>query len=477
VQRHPIVGLVLPVLIAVACQVIAPSPASAQGAAPGAGGIFIPKPRGSEDSFDPNAVAAAQAGATVFGRTGDRLTGSVNSIANGVVRFSGPFFDQEVGLLTEDIRDIQFPDRGVIESGRDLVILTNDDRVFGKVEGMTPTDVAFESTTLGFLKINKHYIKQMWFQGSVDALARTDFAAGLPSPLQVAGGWQIASGALRLSAPFSATLPLDQSGGVTVVMDFVRMGPTWRLSLFADQPGTAEGETPVRAGPRGGIEGNALLLALAQNGYSITAWKGADAQHAPIVAGLPAKPAEAQEIRFAYDPATTDVKLWVNGQLVSETKAPTGPKQGRYIVFSSFRDNCELKSFAVLQDVVAPAKVVEEADPKYETIFYQSGERSIHAQSTELADGVFTVKTTFSDKQPLSVPAGKVVSISIGKAARETLPPLEHPVQICLPRSLLTVDLVELTAKTAVARSPYLGDIKVVRDAIQSMRFLAPAPL
>ena len=117
----------------------------------------------------------------------------------------------------------------------------------------------------------------------------------------------------------------------------------------------------------------------------------------------------------------------------------------------------------------------EDADPKYETIVYQNGER-MHAQSIELADGVFTVKTTFSDK-PLSVPAEKVVSISIGKTGRETLPPPEHPVQICLPKSLLTVELVELTARTAVARSPYLGDIKIVRDTIQSLRFLTPALL
>ena len=232
----------------------------------------------------------------------------------------------------------------------------------------------------------------------------------------------------------------------------------------------------MRTGARGapGIEGNALTLALAQNGYSSPPGK-ARTRAATIASGLPAKPAETQEIRFAYDPATTDVKLWVNGQIVNESKAPAAaPKQGKYVVFSSFRDNCDLKSFAVLEGVVAPAKVIEEADPNYETIFYQSGERNLHAKSTELADGVFTVKTTFSDK-PLSVPAEKVVSISMGKAGRETLPPPEHPVQICLPRSLLTVDLVELTAKTAVAKSPYLGDIKIVRDVIQSVRFLAPA--
>ena len=86
-QRHAIAGFVLPLAVAAACQLFAASPASAQ--APGApgGGIFVPKPRGSEDSFDPNAAPAAQLGTTIFGRAGDRLTGSVNSIANGVVRF------------------------------------------------------------------------------------------------------------------------------------------------------------------------------------------------------------------------------------------------------------------------------------------------------------------------------------------------------------------------------------------------------
>jgi hypothetical protein len=477
VQRHPVVGLVFPAVVAVACQLFAVNPAPAQSSGASGADIFIPKPRGSEDSFDPNAVPAAQAGATIFGRSGDRLTGSVNSIANGVVRFSGPFFDQEVGIFTEEIRDIQFRAGGAVESGRDLVVLTNDDRLFGKVQGMTPADIAFDSTAAGFLKISKRCIKQMWFQGSADAIARTNFAAGHPSPLQIdRGGWQIAGGALRISSlPFTATLPLEQSSAVTVVMEFARMGQGWSLSLFADEPGRGDSEMPARNGQRGGspVEGNALTLALAQDGYSITAWKGPDQQRSAIATGLPAKPAETRDLRFAYDPATAEVKLWVNGQIVNQTKAPDAPKRGKYVVFNAFRDNCDLKSFAVLEGVVAPGKVIEDADPNYETIFYQSGER-MHAQSIELADGAFTVKTNFSDK-PISVPAEKVVSVSIGQAKRETLPPPEHPVQICLPKSLITVDLVELTARTAVAKSPYLGDIKIVRDAIQSLRFLAPA--
>jgi hypothetical protein len=478
VQRHAIVGFVLPAAIAVACQVFAASPAAAQSpGAPGAG-IFVPKPRGSEDSFDPNAVPVAQLGTTISGRSGDRLTGSVNSIANGVVRFSGPFFDQEVGIFTEAIRDIQFPAVvGSVESGRDLVILTNDDRLFGKIEGMTPTDIAFDSPSVGFIKISKRCIKQMWFQGSVDALARTNFTTGQPGPLQIdRGGWQIAGGALRInSSPFTATVPLDQSSAVTAVIEFARMGQSWSLSLFADDPGRGDSEMPLRNGPRNGfgVEGNAMILGLAQNGYSIVALKATDQQHNAIVSGLPAKPAETQEVRFAYDPATADVKLWVNGQIVNETKAPAGPKQGKYVVFNTFRDTCDLKSLSVLEGVVAPGKVREDADPNSETVFYQSGER-MHAQSIELADGAFTVKTNFSDK-PLSVPAEKVVSVSTSKAERETLPPPEHPVQICLPKSIMTVDLVELTAKTAVARSPYLGDLKIVRDAIQSLRFLAPS--
>ena len=115
----------------------------------------------------------------------------------------------------------------------------------------------------------------------------------------------------------------------------------------------------------------------------------------------------------------------------------------------------------------------EDTDPNYTTIVYQNGQR-MHAEKVALADGVFTIKTTFSD-QPLSVPAEKVASISMSESGRETLPPPGQPVQICLPKSLITVDLTELNARMAVAKSPYLGDIKIARDAIQSLRFLAPA--
>jgi hypothetical protein len=476
VQRQPVVGLILAVVLG--GQVLAANPAAAPSSGAPGPGIFVPKPRGSEDSLDPNAAVGAQTGATVIGRSGDRLTGSVNSIANGVVRFSGPFFDKEVGILTAGIRDIQFPARGGAESGRDMVVLTNDDRIFGRVQGMTATDLAFDSATAGFLKINNRYVKQIGFQGAAGALARTNFAGGQPSPLQIAaGGWQINGGTMRFGPVAMATLPLEQSAAVTAVIQFGRMGQTWGLSLFADQPGKGEGElnqqSPRAPGGAIGVEGRALTLALARNnGYSVTSWKGSG-QRSAVISGLPAKPGEAQEVRFAYDPATTEVKLWVNNQIVNESKAPDGPKQGRYVVFS-VQDFCDVKSFAVLEGVVAPAKASEEADPNNETVLYRNGER-MHAEKVTLADGVFTIKTTFSE-QPLSVPAQKVASINMRQANRETLPPPEQPVQVCLPKSLITVELVELTAKSAVARSPYLGQIQIARDAIQSLRFVAPTP-
>ncbi len=311
----------------------------------------------------------------------------------------------------------------------------------------------------------------------MDALARTHFDSGQPGPLQIdRGGWQIAGGALRISSsPFTATAPLDQSGAVTAVIEFARMGRDWSLSLFADQPGRGDSEMPSRGGPRGGfgVEGDALILGLAQNGYSIVALKAADQQHPRSSPAFPRSPRTPRKSasRTIRPPPTSGSGSTASS--INETKAPTAPKQGKYVVFSTYRDNSDLKSFSVLEGVAAPGKVREETDPNLETVFYQSGER-MHAKSVELADGAFTVRTNFSDK-PLSVPAEKVVSVSTSGAERETLTPPEHPVQICLPKSLITVDLVELTDKTAVARSPYLGDIKIVREAIQSLRFLAPS--
>jgi hypothetical protein len=476
VHRYRVVGLVITVVIAAGCSLFAVNPASAQGSGAPDSGIFVPKPRGSEDSLDPNA-AVAQPGAVVLGRSGDRLTGTVNRIANGVLLFSGPFLDREVGIFTTAIRDIQFPARGGVENGPDLIVLTNDDRIFGKVQGMTSTDVAFDSASVGFLKINSRQIKEMRFQGGVGGLAHTDFAGGHATPLLITGGgWQVGGGVLRLSPPAQATLALEQSGAVTVVMDFARMGRLWSLSLFADQPGKEDGESSpsqVNLRPNGilGARGHALTLALAQNGYSITAWKGAS-QRSTVISGLPARPGEAQEVRIAYDPATTEVKLWINGQVLNETKAPGAPKLGKYIVFSA-QDSCDLKSLAAFDGIAVPGTAGKDADPNHETIVYQGGER-MRAETIALADGVFSVQTTFSEK-PLSVPAGKVTAILMSQAGRETPPPPEHPVQIGLPKSLITVELVELTAKTATAKSPYLGDIRIARDAIQSLRFLEPA--
>jgi len=78
--------------------------------------------------------------------------------------------------------------------------------------------------------------------------------------------------------------------------------------------------------PQGNVEGSALALSLDPAGYSIAAWR-LNTRNL-IASGLPAKVSEAKEIRFAYNPATSETKLWVNGQLVYDVVDPAAADGG-----------------------------------------------------------------------------------------------------------------------------------------------------
>ena len=427
----------------------------AQNAAPprnGAGGIFVPRPREAGATLDEMAVLGPGS-AMVATRTGDRITGSITGITKeGILRLTSPCFDREIGLFTSAISEVRFPP-SASETGKDEVTLTNGDRLCGDVTGITANDIALESSALGLVKIGNHFVRQITFQTA--PLARTDFSTGQPDPLLVSGGWQVSNGVLRhrRGQPATAALVLDQKGPITVVVDFAMAGRQSSLALFSDNPDHAD-------------RGKSLILNNAPNSHSISVSNGSNAQ--AVASNLSGGTPQAQVDRFAYDPASSEVKLWVDDKLVGETKAPTAPKEGKFIILS-VADTCAVNHMEVFSGIIAPAKVAAEPDDKNDVVVLVNQDH-YRAEKIVLMDGKFAIKTPFG---AVEVPEEKVAALSMSKAAQQTVAAPEHAVQVLLPNTSLTVELVEMTDKTVLARSPYLGDVQIDRRAIRMLHFVA----
>jgi len=115
-------------------------------------------------------------------------------------------------------------------------------------------------------------------------------------------------------------------------------------------------------------------------------------------------------------------------------------------------------------------KVAAQPDDNNDVVVLVNKDR-YRAEKLSLADGKFAIKTASG---AVEVPEEKVAAVNMNKDTRETPPPPEHAVQVVLPNTSLTVEMVEMTDKTALARSPCLGDVQIDREAIRILRFLAP---
>lgn len=420
-------------------------------------GIFVPRPRGAGDSLDEAAVIVSTRDAAVVTRRGERLNGRVVGIGrDGVLRLSDPELDRETRVPISAVQEVQLSG-AVTESGRDQVVLVNDDRLAGRVEGITDTDLALETSTAGLLKVPNRHVKQVAFAGATaGARLATDFRSGQMAPLrQVSGAWTVTEGVLRCSQGFSSfALSCEQKRAVTVALDYARAPRLASLALFAS-------DATRGAGP-------ALCLDHTATGFTITVWRKEGYQStAAVIAG---RPDDAHEVRFAYDPATAMARLWVAGKLAADVAVHGGPREGRLIAFTT-PEACAIARVEVFDGVAPPLRSAGEEEANATVVFLTDRSR-LSATRVVLDDGSLSAATAAG---VVSVPVEKVAGILTARTDRVAAPPLDSPVQVVTAKGLLTVELIELTDKHLIGRSPCIGPIKLQRGAVRALRF-TPSP-
>jgi len=173
-------------------------------------------------------------------------------------------------------------------------------------------------------------------------------------------------------------------------------------------------------------------------------------------------------LRFAYDPKTGKVRAWLDAKDLGEYTPPLRPVRGKYVLFQS-RLHTQTEYIQVLRGVVPPSGAPEPsgADEAGHTVESTDGTRVL-AKALTMTDGRFAIETASAK---LDVDAKTLSYVVFRKKGREIAPRRKGDVEVVTSGGRLTLQLKALTDAHLVGTSGTFGDVKLPRDAIESIRF------
>jgi len=419
------------------------------------GGIFVPKPRGAGETLDDSPPEPEKPAHTVTTVEGDRLSGTVVEIdAAGRLRLTGPHYEGDVSVLTSHLNTVTLK-QSEKESGSDRILLQNGDVVTGKLIAISGDEVVLQSTSVGTRNIDRRVVQSISLGKDIGRLLETDFRTGKMDPFAtVQGNWNVGGGRLRLTTHgqmATVAAELKQSEAVTMVADLASIQNGVNLILFAGQKTHHYGQDSV------------MLQFQRYHCYLQVCQKGSVRNVKNLRHG---RNIRKGVVRFAYDPETQKATVWLNDSLILDQKAGNAPKTGKYVMISSHYYT-QIKSVRVLPGIVGPDASVQGGEEEANVVVFANKDRMRSSEVT-FADGKFVVKTPFG---VLPVPAEKIGGVYFRLDAMKKLPDRAGDVRVETDRSRLTARLVRLTDNYVELDSAYMGQFKMLRDAIKSIRF------
>ena len=424
--------------------------------------IFVPKPKDADDSLDDSteAAAASSKGDLVTMIAGDRLYGRITEIgADGTLRLTAPHFDGGVRIRLSALDRVAFAPT-LKEPAQDVVALTNDDHVAGKVTAMDPALVTIDSPALGTLQIARKVIRSIAFAGATESLLETDFSTGSMAPfVKTRGNWTVKEGALicEASGSYSSIVaPLEQSEPVTMVLDVESLaGPNLNahLILFADDKQNTYGRNSVFAM----FTGHDFNVQYCHNGGTNSVANGRYADRSGFTKG---------QFRFAFDPASGKAWIWRDQRELGEWVIPFNPKTGKFVMVSTHQP-MKLTAIRVLPGIVKPPESVEAAATADDTVVFKNKDH-VKVKELALAAGKLSGKTSFGS---LETAAENVRLITFATAGQECPRRRKGDVTVDTSSSRVTVQFQKLNDEYLLGTSDNYGTVSVVRKAIKSVRF------
>jgi hypothetical protein len=427
-------------------------------------GIYVPAPRGENDTIDTRPAGAGGAGGggldSVATRAGDVVAGRVLEIADGKVRLAGPQFDGEVKVKLPGVKEINFAPPEPM-AARDAVAVSNEDLIMGEVTGITADVVTIDSDCAGTLKLSRKMVTSIGFGKAAGVMIHTDFTRGL-APWKVTTGSAVArDGALCIESTNgnynTISAAVDQSKAVTVEMTIVGAGqytPYFALALCAD------------ANTGGNTFGQSNLLVY-NNGSSYNITGQNNGGNFSVINNRQVKPIPTNgsaTVRIAYDPHAKKLKYWMDNVLVGEHDVGgSAPAAGKYIHLG-FQYPCKVKNLRVSAGFSGPT---DKGGKENESdMVYFANKDAVTATSLGLAEGTLTIKTEIGE---LKSGPDKIDRVVFRAGEKPRLQ--KGDVLVTTRNGQYTVKLESLTGETLNGVSDYLGKVKIKRSAIRSIRF------
>ena len=424
--------------------------------------IYYPKPKTGtlDDSTDSAGGAKSD---TVLTVRGDRLAGRVVGIgADGMLRLLGPQFDGEVQVLTTALKSVSLRGRAA-ERGGDVVHLSNGDRIVGQVTAVTARQVIVESDVAGRLAVGRNFVQTVAFSGARTSLLESAFQDGSLDPWKILNGaWKVQDGQLVCGSGGRSTIyaPLKQTEAITFVVrveSLQNQSIQCSLVLFAQNNNRYDGEDSI--------------VAMFQSSYFYLHRKSRRSGTRTIANRSLGSSIKSGILRVAYDPATGKAKVWLDARELGEYAVHQPPRNGNFVLLTS-QVPCKISWIRVLPGIVSPdedkalGKTGAQAGGGH-VVEFGEADRMV-ATSLSLAGGKFQAQTTSGS---LAFPAETLRRITFDEKNRQVQRRLKGDAKIHTDRSRMTLQLVKLDERHIVGKSDSLGTVKILRNAVKTIRF------
>jgi hypothetical protein len=406
---------------------------------------------------------------TLVYRSGVKIACSVQRLTDdGHVLFKAPFLDAEARGVLAQMSGIALECSAAPGNFTDTVVLTNGDRLVGKLETIGPKKIVFLSTILGRVELPRSVVAMMTSR-TRNVLHETDFRhVSATAPWKAyRGSARIIDGALVCKAGTMLSMAVEQNQALTLEVVFVRrkadrtfVVPYVDLILFADSRTNAHGMHSVRLD----VDGHQLGFVSVDKGRQSWHVRGHRFQW-PTRNGLEPKP-----LRVAFDPSVPEMTCWVEGRLVRKQKLRgAAPKTGKHITINlSAGGTTAIQTIRLLSGVVPPlGGVPDDAARDGDVIVISDGQRytteslllTPKGYEAQIADGPLTI-----------IARNKVTSVLFARNKREIPRRVKGDVRIQAGGHTLTMQLTGLTPTELTGTSSALGALKLDRA---NVRFIA----
>ena len=419
--------------------------------------IYIPPPSGGTPSSEDDGEAPADLDRVIM-MNSDKLTGTLESITDGVISIRSPYIAEAIKIPLQNATRIYFrKPLSKLSPGQDQVLLREGGVLSGKLISMDKEKIVLETEYASALNIRKNFVEAV-ILASEHRLVMTDDFSEMDDRWQShSGTWKVKDGKLVQEQHRSyhyISRPVEQEGEMTF---------EWEMACAKGDSSLGGGLTFFASAASGPWGGSAYSIHMS----SSNAYLYRDQNNSPNSVSQYRFPQRPTKVKFKvyYNPEKGEIKVWANSKNPVMTYKDGNPwKTGSRVILWTQRptyfDNLSITRGSGLPGDMK--KGSEESD----LIHFHNRDRASGRVEAITGDTV-TVQANYGK---LELDRKKVFAIVFNQ--KNIVKPEENSraAKVNLHNfDKLTSEIKSLDDKVLTATSPYTGEIKVNRSAIKEV--------